>query len=198
MSGTAVTPGRRRIAHVMSMPVVIDVRDAGVDEALLGRVVARLEEIEAIFSVFRRDSQVSRINRGDLGRADADPEVREVLDRCDGLRDRTDGFFDARRPDGTLDPSGYVKGWAIGQAEDLLTRAGMRDFAVNAGGDMALRGGACRSPTGGWASSIRRSAIGWPPWRPSGTGPWPHRGSTRAAGTSWIRTRAGRPRDCCR
>jgi FAD:protein FMN transferase len=64
---------------------------------------------------------------------------------CEMLRAVTDGFFDARAasPD-FLDPSGLVKGWSVDRAAAILDAAGIRSYAVNAGGDMRLRGGVWR------------------------------------------------------
>ena len=67
----------------------------------------------------------------------------------------TGGVFDARGhdPAGRLDPSGFVKGWAVDEAADRLTAAGARSFAVNAGGDVVLRGEA--APGRAWRVGIR-------------------------------------------
>ena len=53
-----------------------------------------------------------------------------------------------RGADGSLvlDPSGYVKGWAIEEAAWLLDSAGGRDYWINAGGDIVARGHAERRP----------------------------------------------------
>jgi thiamine biosynthesis lipoprotein len=66
--------------------------------------------------------------------------VQEVLAQCDRLRALTGGFFDTRAT-GRLDPSGFVKGWAVERAVELLERAGATRLAVNAGGDAVVRGG---------------------------------------------------------
>jgi FAD:protein FMN transferase len=126
----------RRTEDVMGMPVTIDVRDGavGIDEAF-----AELRRIDAIFSPFARDSAVSRINDRRLRLEDADPEVTEVLARCDGYEAATDGFFSAWRG-GVLDPSGYVKGWAIARACAILDDRGHRSYFVDAGGDVRTRG----------------------------------------------------------
>src|SRR5206468_3120291 len=59
----------------------------------------------------------------------------------EALMPETGGYFDARAG-GSLDPSGYVKGWAVDRGVALLEAAGLRNFAVNAGGDIWLAGGA--------------------------------------------------------
>jgi thiamine biosynthesis lipoprotein len=48
----------------------------------------------------------------------------------------TGGFFSAR-PAGRLDPSGFVKGWAVAGAAERIDAAG---FSINAGGDVIVRG----------------------------------------------------------
>jgi FAD:protein FMN transferase len=103
-------------------------------------VFAWLRWVDATFSTYRADSEVSRLDRGELAPADAHPLVREVLERCEALRIETDGHFDARAT-GRLDPSGYVKGWAVERASAL---AGGRRFFIDAGGDVVLRGGPWR------------------------------------------------------
>jgi thiamine biosynthesis lipoprotein len=133
---------------VMGMPVTVDVRDP-VDP---GVVFDWLSRVDVLFSTYRRGSQVARIGRGELAPCDADPLVREVLARCERLRERTGGWFDAR-VGGRLDPSGLVKGWAVERAAGLLEAAGARNFCIDAGGDVCLRGG----PAAGrrWRVGIR-------------------------------------------
>ena len=134
-----------RTEQVMGMPVRVDVRDAGLGRGAVADVFAWLRFVDATFSTYRPQSEISRLGRGKLAREDAHPLVREVLDRCERLRVETDGAFDARAPlPGALDPSGYVKGWAIERAAALLEAAGARRFLVDAGGDLVLRGGPWR------------------------------------------------------
>ncbi len=127
----------------MGMPVVVDVRDAHVGAPVVDRVFEWLRFVDATFSTYQDDSEISRINRGELEPADAHETVREVLGRCEELRHETGGFFDARAPlPGRIDPAGLVKGWAVDRCAAILEEGGARNYAVNAGGDMVLRGGA--------------------------------------------------------
>jgi FAD:protein FMN transferase len=125
------------IRHIMGMPIGIDVRDPGSVD--LEVAFAWLREVDATFSTYRADSEISRLDRGELTLADCRPEVDEVLTRCLALERETGGFFSAR-PAGRLDPSGLVKGWAVARAADRLDAAGARDFCINAGGDVVARG----------------------------------------------------------
>lgn len=122
----------------MGMPVRITGADAAADE-----VFAWLRWVDATFSTYRADSEICRLERGELALADAHPLVREVLGQCERLRERTGGFFNLRAA-GRLDPSGLVKGWAVDRAAALLDRAGCTRFCIDAGGDLRLRGGPWR------------------------------------------------------
>ncbi len=133
-----------RIEHVMGMPVIVEVCDIGFDERILDRLFAWLRFVDETFSTYREDSDISRLNRGEIALADAHMSVRSVLGRCESLRRGTRGYFDVGAPmaglgDG-LDPSGFVKGWAVEGAGRLLRRAGAKRWCVNAGGDIRLNG----------------------------------------------------------
>jgi thiamine biosynthesis lipoprotein len=111
----------------MGMPVRVE---GAVDPA---RVFAWLRWVDATFSTYRSDSEISRLDRGE--RFEPHPLVRSVLARCEALRVETGGLFDVRAG-GRLDPSGYVKGWAVQRAAVF----GHGRFLIDAGGDMVLRG----------------------------------------------------------
>ncbi|MCW2497459.1 MAG: thiamine biosynthesis protein [Jatrophihabitans sp.] len=117
----------------------IDVRSSGVESAVMDDVVAYSHRIDAIFSTYRPGSDISRLGRGEIRLAACAPEVREVLRRCAELRVETGGYFTAH-PSGRLDPSGYVKGWAIETISDLLVSAGSTSHCVNGGGDVQCIG----------------------------------------------------------
>jgi FAD:protein FMN transferase len=144
--------GLCRVEEVMGIPVGIDVRDAGVDPAALDRAFAWLRWADATFSTYRPDSAISRLNAGTLALGDAAPAIHEVLARCEGLRARTGGCFDVRAR-GALDPSGFVKGWAIEVVAGMLVAAGAPNLCVHAGGDVCVRGE--RAPGRPWRVGIQ-------------------------------------------
>ena len=80
-----------QVEFVMGMPVVVEVRDATAGEQTLAAVFAWLRFVDGLFSTYKDESEVSRINRGELAASRAHPLVREVLDRCEELREETDG-----------------------------------------------------------------------------------------------------------
>jgi thiamine biosynthesis lipoprotein len=135
----------------MGMAVVIDVRDT-VAPGAIDEAFDWLRFVDATFSTYKPDSEISRLSRGALTVGDAQADVRDVLERCAELHRATNGYFDARAS-GTLDPSGLVKGWAVEHAVAMLERAGAANFAVYAGGDVAVRG--CPGPGRPWQIGIR-------------------------------------------
>ena len=103
-------------------------------------VCSFLRNIENRFSTFLTTSEISRINSGELHVLDASPDVVEVLDACTWLEHLSDGVFNARRPDGLLDPAGFVKGWAAERAARLLLEAGLKNYYLRIGGDIQTHG----------------------------------------------------------
>ncbi|MEV7216218.1 FAD:protein FMN transferase [Kitasatospora cineracea] len=134
----------RHVEHVMGTVFSIVVRDPGPGTgAAIGRVVERLHRIDAVFSTYRPDSAISRLGRGETTSEQAGPEVRWVLERCAELTAETGGYFTAR-PGGRLDPSGFVKGWAVEEASRALRAAGSDRHCVSGGGDVQTAGGPWR------------------------------------------------------
>ena len=131
------------VEQIMGMPIVVDVRDEHVRAEDLDRAFAWLRWVDVTFSMFRPHSEISRIDSGELALSEAHDDVQWVLTRCEALREETGGYFDARAS-GRLDPSGLVKGWSVDRAAELLRDAGLRNFAVSAGGDMRTVGAAWR------------------------------------------------------
>lgn len=144
VSASAASSVARRVhvENVMGTVVSFDLRGGEPPAGAIERAVAWLHEVDARFSPYRPDSEVSRLADGTLAERDAHPDVRAVLAMCEALRVDSDGAFDARgwSSDGRLDPSGLVKGWAVQRAADELDAAGVRDFAIGAGGDIVARG----------------------------------------------------------
>lgn len=149
-------PSPPLVEHVMGMPVVLDIRDAGVGAEPAAQVFEWLHRVDATFSTYKDDSDVSRLGRGELALDEAEPDVRAVLARCEELRSETLGYFD-HEIDGRLDPTGLVKGWAIDRGAELLEACGVESFALSAGGDMVLRGRAAPEPR--WRVGIQHPLL---------------------------------------
>lgn len=125
--------------------------EGGQGGSVLDRVLRWLHWVDATFSPFREDSDVSRFGRGSVALAGCAPELAEVLAACAEVSARSGGYF-TTRPGGRFDPSGYVKGWAIERAAALLTSAGSAEHSVNGGGDIQCVGD--RGPGQPWRVGI--------------------------------------------
>jgi FAD:protein FMN transferase len=149
--------------------------EIGVAGAEPGAVAAVFEEWESAFSLFRPESELSRINRVSGSVVAVSPlfartlaVAREVATETDGLVDptlcgrwrevRLAGRVLSRPPGVSLDLNGVVKSLAVDAAAELIDDEGF----VSAGGDIAVRGpvdvalprgGAIRVVEGGLATS---------------------------------------------
>jgi thiamine biosynthesis lipoprotein len=132
-------PDRRSwVEQVMGLPVSVLARGHLAQPAVttaVESVYAELRSVDALLSPYREDSEVSRIARGDV--FERHPDTREVAALAEEARALTGGLFDATRPDGTWDPSGLVKGWAVERAARHLAVDGV-DWCLNAGGDVVV------------------------------------------------------------
>lgn len=145
-------PRTLRVEPLMGTVITVDVRDHGLPEAVMDSVFAWFRDVDATFSTFRSDSQISRLSRGELRVSECTRDVREVLSLCEEVRRRSDGCFDIWR-DGRCDPSALVKGWSVERASLMLKASGARNYFINAGGDIV----ACGRPVPGrdWRVGIR-------------------------------------------
>jgi FAD:protein FMN transferase len=109
--------------------------------AALGATRSRLEELDRRFSHYRGDSDISRWVAGEHVDPYVAQEIRGILRECGRLHRESDGVFRARNPrTGALDTAGYVKGYAIGRAVEVMRAYGLHDFVVGVGGDAYLSG----------------------------------------------------------
>jgi FAD:protein FMN transferase len=132
-----------RVEQIMGLPVSLRIegREHGTDAvAAAGRVFAWLREADARFSPFLPDSEVSRLDRGELSADALSPDLTEVLGLCERYRVESGGAFRMRLPGRGLDPCAVVKGWAVQRGAELLRAAGVTTFCLNAGGDVVVAG----------------------------------------------------------
>lgn len=147
----------------MGMPISVLARGPaaalGSADGAVSAVFAELRDVDAMFSPYKTTSAVSAIGAGTLSLAASPPSVRRVAELCARAHDLTGGLFDAERPDGTWDPSGLVKGWAVEQAARHLAELPELDWCLNAGGDVVLRCRGGRSFTVGIEDPIRPGRL---------------------------------------
>ena len=100
------------------------------------KVARELEEIENRFSLFRPESEVSRLNRGLVGSVSR--EMEEVMLLGEAAREASQGYFDPWASGAGFDPTGLVKGLAVERSLKLLLDLGFEEAIANGGGDIAL------------------------------------------------------------
>lgn len=127
--------------------------EGGLDaaSAAVERVFAGLDET---FSLYRPDSEASRLARGELSLRDSSAAMRDRCAEALGWRLRTEGAFSPERPDGVLDLSGLIKGYAVGQAGEALRSRGITDWCLNAGGDVLVMGSPVPGSGTAWAAGV--------------------------------------------
>ena len=146
--GLASMGTHRRVEQVMGMPLSVALRGrhatTAAGEEAWQAVVAELRHVDRVFSTYRSDSVISRLDRGEITAEQCPAEVAEVLELGRRAEQQSDGAFSITLPDSSgpgkkLDPSGVVKGWAVERASRFLARLDDTDFALSAGGDLTCR-----------------------------------------------------------
>jgi thiamine biosynthesis lipoprotein len=134
----------RHAEPVMGTVVSIDVRPRGLPMLRTRSAIAAacelLHRADDVFSLFRRDTPLARLRRGEIALADCPPEVADVIALCHRAKAASGGWFDPWGLPGGFDPTGLVKGWAAREAAAVLKSAGIGAAMVNAAGDIATFG----------------------------------------------------------
>ncbi len=135
----------RQTADIMGMPVVVEI--VGGDAAAIEAVFDYFRAVDARFSTYKQESEISRINRGEVAPAQYSPEMQKIFALAAETKKDTDGYFDIEVPrrlpagrQGSIDPSGLVKGWAIREATRLIEKMGYSNYFVDVAGDIQSRG----------------------------------------------------------
>lgn len=116
----------------MPVTICLPVRN----ENVFRQVFAYFRWVDNTFSPFKKNSEVSKLNRGEKYNND----LKLILKLAEKTKNETNGYFDVIKPDGKTDPSGIVKGWAIFEASKIIKSFGLQGFYVDAGGDAEISG----------------------------------------------------------
>ncbi|MBO3753119.1 FAD:protein FMN transferase [Streptosporangiaceae bacterium NEAU-GS5] len=131
----------RHVEHVMGTVFSFDIRhDGDAVRPALDTALTWLHWVDETFSTYRAGSAISRLDTDAVGMDECPAEVAEVLALCESVERASGGYF-SLRPQGRLDPSALVKGWAVERASRLLREAGAPRHIVNGGGDIRLGAG---------------------------------------------------------
>ncbi|WP_062072914.1 FAD:protein FMN transferase [Demequina sediminicola] len=145
-------------AQAMAMDftlTVVGCADKESATSVMSFIESDLRWVDEVFSTYREDSWISRINRGEAVVADAPPAVAEVLDLCEQFREETGGWFDAREPlsepasrspgasragASRIDPTGIVKTWAMERSRWRLSLLQAEGWSWGCAGDLSVHG----------------------------------------------------------
>jgi thiamine biosynthesis lipoprotein len=113
-----------------------------------------LRQVDAQFSTYKKDSELSQYRAGMIPASKLSQDMKTVMQDCARYSELTDGYFSAyfegsptavtapnRRSTtaARYNPTGYVKGWAIARAGKLLESHSVHTYMINAGGDILAR-----------------------------------------------------------
>ncbi|MEJ3404367.1 FAD:protein FMN transferase [Rathayibacter sp. YIM 133350] len=150
MMGRAPTGSMRRCVFPTMGTVASLLHDGG--ERVETAVQRLFEHDDALFSLYRDDSELSRVARGEMSLAQTSAPVREAYGTALHWSAATDGWFTPHRADGVLDLNGVVKALSMQRAADALDEAGARNWCLNVGGDVLV--GAAASVGRPWRAGI--------------------------------------------
>src|SRR5258708_40081083 len=124
----------KRTRLLMGMPITVELVDPKVTESDMASVFDYFASVDRMFSTYKKESEISRLNSGELTKKQLSADVRQILQLADDTKKESNGYFNIEHK-GKIDPSGIVKGWAIYNAANLLKEHGFSHFYVEAGGD---------------------------------------------------------------
>ncbi len=134
---------------IMGMPITVTIYGPNA-KTLIKTCFDYFRQIDERYSTYKPNSEITKINNG-LPKRQWTKEMKEVLRLCEETKQLTNGYFNIEH-NGQLDPSGLVKGWAINNAAGLLLIYKVKDFCIEAGGDIQVHGQAKQGP---WLIGIR-------------------------------------------
>jgi thiamine biosynthesis lipoprotein len=129
----------KRTRILMGMTITVEVVDPKVKESDIASIFDYFVSIDKVFSTYKKDSEISKLNAGQLTKKQVSADVRQILQLSEDTKRETNGYFNIVN-NGVLDPSGIVKGWAIFNAANLLQEHGFKNYYVDAGGDIQVAG----------------------------------------------------------
>ncbi len=116
---------------IMGMPVIVEIVGEKKNKPF-EKVFEYFGWVDEKFSPYKQNSEVTKLNF-------EDKDLKQILKQCAQTKKDTNGYFDVFY-EGTFDPSGLVKGWAIWEASKILEEMKYKDFYIEAGGDIQTHG----------------------------------------------------------
>lgn len=130
---------KARTKIVMGMPVTVKIVDSLETYKIFDKIFKYFNCIDKKFSTYKKDSETTLINEGKIKKNKYSRDMKTVLKLSEKTKKETNGFFDIYVK-GKLNPLGLVKGWAILNAAKTLKKEGIKNFFIDAGGDIQFSG----------------------------------------------------------
>lgn len=127
----------RQTKIIMGMPITVEIDSA--PQKIFSQIFNYFRGVDLRFSTFKENSEISKINKGEISKSKFSPEVKEVFKLANRTKRETNGYFNIVH-NGHIDPSGIVKGWAILNAAFIIKSKGLENFYIDAGGDIEAMG----------------------------------------------------------
>lgn len=122
------------------MPIIIEIIDSSKNsEQAFKKVFKYFRWVDEKFSPYKAKSEVTLINDARIKIKDISSEMKLILELCAQTKKETNNFFDVFY-NNAFDPSGLVKGWAIYEASKILDKMRLKNYYINAGGDIQTKG----------------------------------------------------------
>ena len=142
----------RFVFDTMGTVASLSYGDAATGTADSERLQSIFDGFDSRYSLYKSDSEISRLVRGELTLPETSAEFRATYAVALDWRARTNGDFTPHRPDGVIDLSGVVKALAMERAGLDLAEAGMDAWCLNVGGDVLVSG--MQSADAAWTIGI--------------------------------------------
>jgi len=143
----------KKTEWIMGMPITVCLADESVTEKIKEEAIKKIFDyfiyVDEKFSTYKEGSEISRINSKEIKENDYSEDMKIVFALSEKTRLETNGYFNILTPEGIFDPSGLVKGWSIYKAAEILSKLGLQNFYIDAGGDIEARG---KNEKGEWWS----------------------------------------------
>ncbi len=124
----------------MGTPIIVEIHDDESKPELFEEVFDYFRYVDKKFSTYKDDSEITAINKKEITENNFSDDMKLVFKLSEETKKITNGYFDILTPNGSYDPSGLVKGWSIFNASQILKNKGIKNFYVEAGGDIQVSG----------------------------------------------------------
>jgi thiamine biosynthesis lipoprotein len=126
------------VFETMGTVVSMSFREGLPPRAVLADIEREFREWDDRYSLYRPETELSRLASGEVSLLDASPDLRSTYELALQWRSSTGGAFTPHRPDGVMDLSGIVKAMAMDAAANELASAGVNNWTINVGGDIVI------------------------------------------------------------